>query len=65
MKLKEFFGKDIDVDCYIELWHITHDDQGELLAYAKGNENAAFEPWYNMDVVYITIRARKLIIKVA
>lgn len=65
MKLKEFFGKDIDVNCYIQLWFGTHHDEGELLAEAYGNENADFEPWYNMDVVYITIGEGKLIIEVA
>lgn len=65
MKLKEFFGKDVDVNCYIQLWYGTHDDHGELLTEAYGNENSDFEPWYNMDVVYITIGDGKLIIEVA
>lgn len=55
MKLKDFFGKNIDVNCNIELWLGTHDDNGELLEKAYGNENNLFEPWYGMEVVYITI----------
>lgn len=54
MKLKEFFGKNIDVNCYIELWLGTHDDNGELLQEGYGNENDIFEPWYDMEVIYIT-----------
>ena len=55
MKVKDFFGRNIDVNCDIELWLGTHDNNGELLVKAHGNENDLFEPWYNMDVVYITI----------
>lgn len=55
MKLKEFFGRNIDVNCDIELWFGVHDDGGELLQKVDGNENDLLEPWYDMDVVYITI----------
>ena len=55
MKLKDFFGRNIEVNCNIELWLGTHDDNGELLEKAYGNENNLFEPWYGMEVVYITI----------
>lgn len=54
MKVKDFFGKNIDVNCYIELWLGVHDDGGELLQKGYGNENDLFEPWYENDVVYIT-----------
>ena len=37
------------------MWFGVHDDGGELLQKADGNENDLFEPWYDMDVVYITI----------
>lgn len=63
MKLKEFFGKDINVNCYIQLWSYTHGSMPLTEAY--GNESACFEPWYDMDVVYITIMVGKLIIEVA
>jgi len=53
------------VNCYIELWLGTHDNQGELLEMAYGNQSDKFEPWFNMDVVYITIGEGKLIIEVA
>lgn len=65
MKLKEFFDKNIDIDCYIQLWHGTYDNQGELLAEAYGNENEDFEPWYNNDVVYITISENELMIEIS
>lgn len=55
MKLKEFFGRNIDVNCDIELWFGVNDDGGELLQKADGNENDLLEPWYDMDVIYITI----------
>ena len=55
MKLKEFFGRNIDVNCDIELWFGVNDDGGELLQKADGNENDLLEPWYDMDVVYITV----------
>lgn len=55
MKLKDFFGRNIDVDCDIELWFGTNNDNGELLKKASGNADGLFEPWYDMDVVYITI----------
>lgn len=54
MKVKDFFGKNIDVNCYIELWLGVHNYNGELLQKAYGNENDVFKPWFEMNVVYIT-----------
>ncbi len=65
MKLKDLFGKNLDVNCYIQLWFGTHDDDGELLTEAYGTEKDVFEPWFDMNVVYITIVEGKLLIEVA
>lgn len=55
MKVEDFFKKNVDVDCDIELWFGTNNDNGELLEKASRNADGLFEPWYDMDVVYITI----------
>lgn len=55
MKVEDFFKKNVDVDCDIELWFGINNDNGELLEKASGNADGLFEPWYDMDVVYITI----------
>lgn len=55
MKVKDFFGKNIDVNCYVSLYLGVHDDGGELLNKEYGNENSYFEPWYEMEVVYVTV----------
>lgn len=55
MKVKDFFGRNINVNCFIELWDGAHNYDGKLLQKAYGDESDLFKPWYDIDIVYITI----------